>query len=199
MIALGLLVLSTILAIINFDKNLSRVLPTPFKRLPFEFIIGFRKSILFIILIYFVIFKAVQVDNYNLGIVSLGFLYLIFMSFYLKPEPSSFVWIFSNNVISFLKRKIIFALSCATLLSAPGLIAISIFFPHRFIISLAVCLVGMIFLISMILAKYSAFPKEMNLAQGILYGLSLWFPPMLLIVIPIFYKQSKRNLKPILE
>ena len=196
---IGLLILSILLALFDIDKKLNRVIPTPFRKFPFENIVGFRKSFLLIGMVYFLIFKAIQVGNYNLGIVSFGALFFILMSFYSKPEQNYFVWIFADKAIAFLKRKLVNAIICAIILTTPALLGLFVFFPDRFITSMVISLIGAVFLISMIFAKYSAYPNEMNLPQGILYALSLWFPPMLIIVILIFYKQSKKNLEPILE
>ena len=149
-------------------------------------------------MIYFLIGKAIQVDNFNLGVVSFGVLFLICMSFYLKPEPSYFVWVHADSPDSFLKRKLGWAFICATTMTVPALLSLIVFFPDYLIISIVVAVVGYIYLSSMVFAKYSAFPKEINVPQGIMYVISLWFPPLLLLVIPIFYKKAKRNLEQIL-
>ena len=196
--SIGLLVITGVLVLIDFRKSTNWILPTPFKRIPFENIAGFRKSILVILLAYFIVIKAIEVDNYNLGVVIFGSIFLIVMSFYAKPEPSYFVWVFADKPVSFLRRKLLDAWICSSVLVTPAFICLLIFFPDRFAISIAVLLVGLVFISSMVLAKYSAFPKEINLPQGILFALSLWFPPMLLFVVPIFYQQSKRSLEKIL-
>ena len=197
--AIGLLSLSLILVFLDFNFATNRSLPTPFRNFPFENIVGFRKSILAIVLAYSLMIKGIQVDNYNLALASMGLIYFVFMSFYVKPESIYFSWIFSNTAQGFLKNKIIDAAICNAILIFPGFIALCIFFPSMYLFSIALLLIGNIFLISMILAKYSAYPKEINLPQALLFGLSLWFPPMLLITIVIFYRQSIRNLKTILE
>ena len=58
---------------------------------------------------------------------------------------------------------------------------------------------GYCYLLTVILAKYSAYPKKINLPQGILLALSLAMPPLLLVLVPFFYIQSKNRLKEILE
>jgi len=199
LLALGLLVISLFLALVNIKLSLNRQILTPFKRFPFEFIVGFRKTFFFIFLIYFICFKSIQVGNYNLGVFALGLLFLTAMSYYLNPEDKYFVWIFAEKSPVFLKRKMLTSFICASMLSTPVLISLLITFPENLLTTLAVYLLAYVFLSSIIVAKYSAYPHEINLPQGILYALSLWFPPMLLIVIPIFYKQSKRNLRMILE
>lgn len=151
------------------------------------------------VLAYFVVFKAIQVNNYNLGIVTLGLVFLLMMSFYLKPEAKYFVWIYANKSTTFLKKKIVVAFISASILITPLLIALIIAFESNVIISVGVFLLGFVFLYSVILAKYSAYPNEIGVPQGILYTLSLWFPPLLLFVLPLFYKRSKQKLESILE
>jgi len=198
-LALGLAVSAMLMIFLGGLGAIGNVIPTPFGKTPFENIIGFRKSFLLIGVIYFVLVKAIQVGNFNLSVACLGAVFFLMISFQMKPEPLHFVWIFSCDETTFLKRKLITAASCATLLAAPALLVLGIVFPGQIILSLLVFFVGQFFLLSMVLAKYSAYPNEMNVPQGILYALSLWFPPMLLVVCVLFYRKAKRNLKPILR
>ncbi len=175
------------------------VLPTPFKKFPFEFIIGFRKTIWFILMDLLLMIQAFRVDNFNLAIFSFGLLFFTAMSFYIKPEKAYFVWINNRKTKVFLLEKFKVALICMILLCIIPYTALVFIYPENFFITTLVLLLGLLFLCSVILAKYSAFPFEMNLPQALLYGVSLWFPPMLFIVMIIFYRQSKRNLDRILE
>ena len=126
-------------------------------------------------------------------------LFLLAMTFHAKPEPLHFVWIFSDSPKQFMKRKVTYSAISSTIIGLPALIALGIFFPMNIGTALLVYVVGQLFLVSMILAKYSAYPNEINVPQAILYGLSLWFPPMLIVVCIIFYKRSLRNLNSILQ
>lgn len=199
-IAIGLFLLSFLFATFKSKRIGSfSAIPTPFKRFPFEFIVGFRKSILFLLLISFLTYKAIEVNNFNLGLFAIGLLFFTTMSYYSKPEEKFFVWMYSTNGQQFLIKKIKTALWCATLLSTPILIALIVAFTSSWLLIVGTQFVGYLFLIAMVLAKYSAFPKEINIPQAILLGLSILFLPMILFTIPIFYKQSIKRLKPILE
>lgn len=198
-IALGLFVLSIIIAGLHVQYRITTVVPTPFRKYPFEYIAGFRRMLWLVILAYFLLAKSIQVDNFNLGLFALALLFFNGMSYYAQPEDEYFVWIYSTDSRGFLRQKLLTALLCASLLSAPLMIALSVAYWANIWIILGVQLLGCIFLLAMILAKYSAYPGEINLAQAFLFGLSLWFPPMLLIVIPIFYKRSITQLKALLE
>jgi hypothetical protein len=197
--ALSLMPIALLLVFWNQGLRLNRTIPTPFKRFPFEFIIGFRKSFPIILLAWFLVYKSIEVNNFNLGMAALGIVFLNNMSYFLKPESPYFVWIFSSSPSQFLKRKAWVAWICNSILTLPILVTLCIGYPENWWIPLLIQLVGYIFLVSVILAKYSAFPGEISIPQGILYALSLWFPPMLLLVIPLFYRQSLKNLKPFLK
>ncbi len=198
LLVLGLLAIAGLLVFYTFVKTNFAVIPTPFGKLPFENIVGFRKSILGVVFLYFLVFKGIQVENFNLAVVSFGVLFLVAMSFHAKPEPVHFVWIFSDTPRRFLSKKVGFSAMCASILALVPLVALGYFFPENFGLSLLVFFVGQLFLLSMIFAKYSAYPNEMNLPQAILYGLSLMFPPIFPFVCILFYRKAKNNLKQIL-
>jgi hypothetical protein len=50
-----------------------------------------------------------------------------------------------------------------------------------------------------LLGKYAFFPTTMNLPQGLLMAFSFLFPPMLLFLLPYFYRRCIHQLNPILE
>lgn len=196
---LVLSIFSILIAPINFKHNFNLKIPTPFKKFPFEFIVGFRKAYFLYMLSYFLCYKAIQVGNFNLGLFSLGVVYLISMLFFFRSENSYFVWIYSVNSKIFLFKKILSSFICSSIIAVPSFVILLFFFKTNYLLILGVVLFGLILLTSIIFAKYSTFPNEMNLPQGILYGVSIWFPPLLIITIPYFYIQSKRSLELILE
>jgi len=199
LIAAILLPMAVLLAFYRNKNLISKTIFTPFKRYPFEFIVGFRKTFWVFGLAYFLIYKAIVVDNYNLGLFGLLLIFLTCMYYYQKVEHEYFVWIFSSGTKEFLWGKLVASIICVTILSILALIGMLICFSQNWLITIMVYLVGYVFLGSMILAKYSAYPYEMNLPQGIFYAFSLFLPPLLIISILIFYAQSKRKLDPILE
>jgi len=199
LIAWGLSLISIIFAFYKVKQIWNRTIPTPFKNYPFEFIVGFRKTFWLIGFAYFLIIKSIQVDNYNLGLFGLGLIFLCSMYYYQKPESAYFVWIYSTTTKKFLKDKFLTSVICISILSTPALIGMLIGFPYNYLTTLLVYFGGYIFLGSMIVAKYSTFPYEMNIPQGIFYALSLMFPLLLLLTIWIFYSQSKKRIKLILR
>lgn len=198
-VAFSLCITSILLVIFNVNSNFSFTLPTPFGKKPFEFPVGFRKTFYLFPFSYFLTYQSVHVGNFNLGMASMLLTAFIVLSYYAKPEGEFYVWSFNFSAKHFLGKKIRTALLFYTLLSLPLLISLICFFPNNTLILLACLLLGYIYIVTIILAKYSAFPSEMNVAEGVLIALSLMLPPILLITIPLFYSKAITQLKPLLE
>lgn len=197
-VAIILLILALIMVTVGFRNSFHYTVPTPFYRRPFEFAVGFRKSWLIFLLAYFLTLMALSVSNFNLGIFALLLIFLTILSFYTTPENEFYVWSFSDTPRGFLMGKIRTALLYATLSVAPIFVILAVFFFNQIDMLLLFLAVGYIYLVAMILGKYAAYPHEMSLPQGIVLGISLMFPPILIVVIPMFYLQSIRRLSDIL-
>ena len=197
-VALGILLSSGLLALLKSRHINSSTLPTPAKRNPFEFPIGFRKSFPIYGLLYFMIVKGYQVDNPNLSVVSFGFLFLVIMSYYLQPEPKSYVWIYNKEPKAFLWSKIFGAFKSSLLLLVPAALFIGLVFPVTIPLLAMVYVMGLLVLVFTILIKYSAFPAEIGLPQAILLAICVLTPPAILLVGPVFYVKAKQQLKLIL-
>ena len=173
--------------------------PTPFKKHPFEFIQGFRTIWPLYLVVLFVIYKAVQVDNFNLGLVSFLIALISMAFFFTKPEPISFVTIYVQNARGFLWQKMKLAARNMLLLSLPFIILLLGFFPDEILLVTMFMVFGLLFTLTSLLGKYAYFPIEMNVIQSIALGLCLMIPPLVIIVIPVFYKKALANLKPLLS
>ncbi len=195
-VALGLLLCGLLFAFFGKAYVFPFVLPTPFARKPFEYIVGFRKTWALLILAYFIFFQALQVDNFNLVLGTIGLLFLIHASYYVQAEPEIYLWNYNKSASAFLRHKIDFALSNALVCSLPMLLISLLYYSERLPILAAIFGVGLLVVLLLVLAKYSAYPKEMNVPQGILIAMSIGFPPFLLISIPLFYRQAKKRLIP---
>lgn len=196
LLATGLL--SIVSAIFQFGKNFSFTIKTPFWNYPFEFITGFRSTVFLMIFAYIIAVKALQIGNFNLALFGLAILFLVSLSFYGKPENSYFTWIFSANSRAFLGHKIKTALICISILTLPMAAMLLICTPDKWLFVISIQAIGYILLTTMILAKYSAYPLEMNVPQALMFGMCVWFPPAILIVLPLFYTQSLKRLRSIL-
>lgn len=197
-VAIILMTLALLMATVSFRSSFHYTVPTPFYRKPFEFAVGFRKTWFFFLLAYFLTFMTVAVGNFNLGIFALLLVFLTILSFYSTPENEFYVWSFSDTPRGFLLRKIKTAFVYATLSAAPIFVSLAVFFFNKIEMLLLFLVAGYIYLVAMILGKYAAYPREMSLPQGIVFGISLMFPPILIAVIPMFYLQSVRRLSDIL-
>ncbi len=188
-----------ILGFINLKSGYNVTIPTPFSKQPFEFTIGFRNTFYIYLISLFITFKAIEVSNLNLGIASIISVFLIVFSYYSIPEPAFFVWNYNLNPKKFLNQKIKTSIVYSSYLAIPITIVLGIYFYDNFITILSFVFIGYVFLITIILAKYAAYPDKMNIIQGVLIAFSIYFPPMLAVVIPYFYFQSIKQLKPLLK
>lgn len=199
LLAGGLLLSALLFSLFNSANRFNLSIPTPFFRFPFEFTTGFRKYCLLYLIAYFVAWKAIEVDNFNLGAGSLAFLCLLAMSHYATPENEYYVWMYNCTPGRFLLKKMATAWLYLSFLAFPLMVVLSIFFWDKSWILLLVFALGLFLIGAMILAKYSAYPQEMSLPQALFFGLVMWFPPLLLLVMPLFYKRAVERLNPYLQ
>ena len=199
LIGFAIFILSCLVSLINFANKLNWTLPTPFTKKPFEFTVGFRKTWAVLALAYFLCFMAINVANFNLGVFALAVVFFTSMSFYYEPENTYFVWIHSSDPKSFLTKKIYNALVQSTILSIPISVILGLFFQENIPIILTIQILGYIYLITIILAKYSSFPGFLSVPQGLIVAASFVLPPLLLVIIPYLYKKSLYRLKLLLE
>lgn len=194
-----LFICSAILALFSFHSNFNLTIPTPFSKRPFEFSTGFRKTLFIFPFAYTLTVVAINVDNLNLGIFAFLLVFLTSLSYYHKPEQEYYVWIHAETPKCFLKNKVFNASKNASFMTAPIIISLLAFYPSEFEFILLFFIFGLLFLCTVILAKYSAYPAEMNIPEGIIIALSLYFPPLLLAIIPFFYIKSINKLKYLLH
>jgi hypothetical protein len=150
--------------------------------------------ILFIVF-YLIVFKAIQVDNFNLALVILAASYLVQFSFYLQVENEYFVWIHSISKNSFLLKKWLHSQWSAILLSAPLGIILAIYYPHKWLFLIGAFVIGHLWISASVFAKYAVFPKEMNVVQAFIFVIGIILFPFLILLIPFYIKQSKSKLE----
>lgn len=190
----ALLILAGVFLVVSSKSKIRFTLPTPFYNYPFEFTVGFRKTFFLFPLVYALMVVSIWVGNANLGLASVVGCFLIILTFYHKPEDEYYVWVYSKSPSKFLLEKQVVGLVYSLILTTPMVISLLYFFPDllwKMLVGLLVCVV---FLITFIFAKYTAYPHEMNLPEGILLAFGLTFPPLLLVMIPYFYYRSVRRL-----
>lgn len=123
-----LLLVSWILSFSSYRFRSNFVIPTPFAKRPFEFTVGFRKSFLYIVGIYFVLMQAVIADNYNLAVATIGFLCLLTMSYYITMEYRIYVWMHDASTRRFSKGKVRTAMYSLGVIRFPAFSIVCLFF-----------------------------------------------------------------------
>jgi hypothetical protein len=197
--ALTAVVAAGIMTLSNIDRLVPMTIPTPFSRRPFEFAVGFRRSWLLVLVLYILAAIAIRHGNFNLGMFALVALFLAAMTYYNEPEPTLFVWMHADDARSFLRKKMITAVLHASILSAPVIAALVIAWPYYALFPSIAVMVGTLYVIAMLLGKYAGYPSAINLPSGFMLALAVWFPPLLLGVIPYFHRRAVRQLTPYLS
>jgi len=192
-----LIAISTLFSLINIRQAFSFMLPTPFFKHPFEFSVGFRSSFLFFPIIYYVVAMAILHDNFNLGAVALGVVFMVVSGFYFWADNEYYVWIFNCSPSHFLRYKIKKAIGYTFSLCVPILLALSVFYLESSWILWLVFLLGNLFLVMIIYAKYAAFPNDINLVKA--FFLLVIFPPSLFVLIFYFRYKAIQKLNTILK
>ncbi|MDR2927374.1 MAG: ABC transporter permease [Cytophagaceae bacterium] len=194
-----LIAIAISMTFLNFKTDYSITIPTPFGKKPFEFTAGFRNTFILFMIAYALAVIAIAVNNFNLGVFSLMLIFFTIVCYYLKPENEYFVWSYSFTPAKFLIEKIKTAYLYSLYLCMPALMLLSIFYFEHIDILLLFALSGYLYLTVFILIKYAAYPREMDLVQGIIICVTLVFPPALIAVIPLFVSQSVNRLKVFLK
>ncbi len=193
-----LLVGAIVLASFSFKTDFHIFLPTPFSNHPFEFTVGFRRSFFIFPIAYTLTIIAISVDNLNLGVFAMLLVYLTALSYYAKPENEFYVWVHADTPKSFIYKKLKVAARNVFILNLPIFMSLLIFYPNEFSLIILFYFIGQFFLWTLILAKYSAYPQEISLPEGFLLAFSIYFPPLLIALMPFFYSKSINKLKMIL-
>lgn len=197
--ALLLILLTILLALVNFGTTLNFVIPTPFYKKPFEFTVGFRNSFYLVAAAYALTIVSIAVNNFNLGIFAMLLVFAISLTYYTKPENEYYVWSYSLSAKKFLLEKIKTATLFSALLIIPIAVMLGIFFPKNTDILLLFYFAGWAFLVYMIVSKYATYPAELNITQAILLVLCIGFPPLLIFMIPYFFRRSENRLTSLLQ
>ncbi|NNF34809.1 MAG: hypothetical protein HKN68_11900 [Saprospiraceae bacterium] len=190
----GIFLTSIITIFYNGASIFIKAVPTPFGRHPFEFAVGFRRHLPFIAISYFLLFMGIKVNNFELSLFAMGVQAFLTVFFYNWIEPPYFVSIYSMTPVGFVKYKLGIALRQMCMLLLLPLILMNIFFPSYWWITILLMVIGLLYLATMIASKYSTYPKEVNLIQAILLGLALFFPPLLVILLPYYLAKAIKNL-----
>lgn len=199
LIEASILLLSSIfLARISFMSSGNSSLPTPFSKEPFEFTVGFRNTFFVYLIAYILTFIGILLNNFNVGIFGMLVIFLVSLSYYTKPENEYYVWIYSSSPRGFLLKKLIIATKNTFFIVLPVFISMLMFYWDELALILLFFMLGFVFLWTIILAKYSTYPSEMNIPEVFLIAVCIYFPPFLIVLIPYFYLRSIKKLTSLL-
>lgn len=190
----GVFIASLLTIFYNGASLFVKAIPTPFGKHPFEFSIGFRRYLLFIAISYFLIVMGIKVNNFELSLFAIGVQAFLTVFFYNWIEPPYYVSIHSMDPVGFLKYKLVIAFRQMGMLFLLPLALMILFFPSHWWITILLMTIGQLYLATMIAAKYTVYPSEVNLIQAILLGLALFFPPLLVILLPYYLAKATKNL-----
>lgn len=186
---------SLLLGLNSFKTSLNYTIPTPFHKRPFEFTEGFRNTFFLFPIAYIITAIAISVDNFNLGIFSLLLIFLIPLGFYSKPENEFFVWSFALTPKQFLIKKIKTAILYTSFLSLPILLSLIFFYSENTENIIPFYVGGCVLLFTVISAKYSAYPHELSLPEGVIIAIGISFPPSLLAFAPYFFIKATNKMQ----
>ena len=196
--AITILILAIVLSPFRFGGAGSRAIPTPFRRHPFEFTAGFRKSWPILLVIAFVALQGFLVQNLALSLAMVAAVSLLGMNFILPTEPPEYVRIYTLTPIRFLWHKIGRAALGNLVLALPLLIAVVVVFPGSVHLALLLQLLGTCVLALTTVMKYTAYPADMDLPCSLLLAASIILFPLLPITFLAFYPKAKRSLSALL-
>ena len=194
-----LMFLSVLLANFSFKTPFRFTIPTPFGKKPFEFPVGFRRTFYIFPLAYYLTFQSVRSGNFNLGVFAILLIGFVVLTYYSKPENEYYIWSYKTTAKGFILSKIKTGLLLFTYLSLPSILPLIVFYPIELETLLLFIIICYAYVVTTILAKYSAYPYKLNLTEAMFIGLSAMFLPILILIIPLLYFKSIRQLKPILE
>jgi hypothetical protein len=109
-----------------------------------------------------------------------------------------YIWVHSQKPIPFLLEKIKIAVFHAFILSFPSLLLILAFNINDIHYLLIIEAAGLLLIITSLLGKYAYYPADINLIQGFILVVGIFFPPILIIIIPYLFLRSKNKLEDIL-
>lgn len=196
----GVLVLTAVLWVFNTaSTKLNFTMPTPFTARPYEFAVGFRGTYYIVGVAYGLTAIAIGVSNFNLGIFALLLVFAVVLSYYLQPDEEYYVWSHSATPSKFMWGKVVTAYAYSSLLAFPIVICLAVFFKQQAIIPFAVMFLSYLYIACTVAARYSAYPNEISLPQGILLTLSLLIPPALIFTLPYLINAAVNRLRPVLK
>lgn len=197
-VATVFLTLSVLMLFLKVKAFNQKAIPTPFKKKPFEFIIGFRNNWTTLIILYILFCIGLSFDNFNLGLVCMALAGFSQIRNYDLTESELYVWNYSMEPREFLWFKL--KRACVQLITIvfPMVLALIILYPSYFIFSicvLVICCIGISFFITI---KYAVFPRAIQIPEYLLFCIGIVLLPLAFFLFPYYFNKASQNLKSIL-
>lgn len=193
--ALFLAVIIALFSWMPLRPLVQKAIPTPYSRHPFEFAAGFRRSWWIYLGLTVWIIHGWSIGNGNLAFVGICLITLTQLANYLLPEDEVFIWNFAYTPSQFLWAKIRRAVGQQLYLSIPFFAGHIVCFPDRAWLLLLLLVVGTTLFALLISMKYARFPLELSVVEAVFFCTCIFFPPLLLVFVPMYFQRACRNLE----
>lgn len=197
--ALVLCILSILFSQLTFGKGARLVIPSPFGLQPFEFLLGFRRYFWILPLAIGFILIGWKYANFNLAIVAFAVMGLFSLQFYGFPEDEWYVWNEAKKPVQFLRSKLTISTKHFIIWMFIPLMLMLSLFPTMFLFTILGLFASILFVWTIIAAKYARFPNEINFVDMLLMAFCIACPPLIILMFLYFYKSAKDSLKSYLK
>jgi hypothetical protein len=192
---LALFVLAFLFSWIKTPQLKLFALPTPYRKYPFEFIIGFRRYFWIWTILIPMIYVSKIYQNDALAIFAFVVILLVQLQFFNIQEPTWYIWNEAKTPSEFLYFKIRIGLICSLISNTIPAILLSVILPESAIIIASLWALSLVLCPFAIVCKYAFIPSQLPALQGFLFAFNIIFPPFLLFSIPYLFKKAELNLK----
>lgn len=182
------------LALITFNQSFNLAIPTPYKRLVFEYTVGFRIYLWLIIVLYYIFAQSILVQNFSLSMFCLLVFSLLGMSFLMVQEHRYFIWLYTKSTHEFLLHKVGRSAIAVSVITVPLLVMMLYTYRDQWLLIVGAYILGIIYQAYGLLAKYSSYPRHMSPVQAILFIVSLLFLPLIPLLSISYYRRTEKTL-----
>jgi hypothetical protein len=193
--SLGLIVISMVSSFVFVPKFKAVAIPTPFRKYPFEFIIGFRRYFWIWLLLIPMIYLSKIYHNDALTIFIFAVILLVNIQFFNIQEPTWYIWNEAKSPTEFLFSKIKIGWICNLISSTVPALILCFILPSSILVFVSMWAFSFVLCAYSVLSKYAYIPDQIPALQGFLFSINLIFPPLLLFSIPYLFKKAEQNLK----
>ncbi len=196
---LGVLTLVTLIPErLNTFSITNGSIPSPFPTFSYKHNISFRKYFFLQLALLFLIIPAYKYHNFRLALFSVISIQIVIQLGAFLIEPRTYIQIHSRNSNQFLWQQVKNLWIHFIRWPGPIIALLLLLFPHEWIWFVVVIILVMLHGTYWIFLMYSKWPKEIQIPDVLLILISIWFPPLLILMMPFAFKKASENLKTVL-